>query len=107
MLDRWQRHYGSDTAAAIARSSLEEPETAINPATWQLTGVAPLGVTSFELRATGIMPASRFSSNGIYQVIESVNVLAAPGITSSGSAAASQGTPFTFTVSGTRSPSFF
>lgn len=33
MLERWQRHYGPDTAAAIARAALEEPETAINPAT--------------------------------------------------------------------------
>jgi len=33
MWDRWQRQYGADVAAGIARAALEEPEAAINPAT--------------------------------------------------------------------------
>ena len=33
MLERWQRQYGEQAAAAIARAALEQPEAAINPAT--------------------------------------------------------------------------
>jgi 16S rRNA (cytosine967-C5)-methyltransferase len=33
MLDRWQRQYGAEQAAAIARAALIEPETTINAAT--------------------------------------------------------------------------
>jgi 16S rRNA (cytosine967-C5)-methyltransferase len=33
MLDRWQRCFGPDQAAAIARAALTEPETTINPDT--------------------------------------------------------------------------
>jgi len=33
MLERWERHYGEEAAAAIARAALEQPEAAINPAT--------------------------------------------------------------------------
>ncbi|HXP86328.1 MAG TPA: transcription antitermination factor NusB [Bryobacteraceae bacterium] len=33
MLERWQRHFGADQAAAIARAALAEPETTINPVT--------------------------------------------------------------------------
>ena len=81
--------------------------TAISDTTWQLTGVAPIGSPTFELRATGILPASRFSSNGIVQVIQNVDVNAAPSITSAGNAAGNQGTPFAFTVAGTRGPTSF
>jgi 16S rRNA (cytosine967-C5)-methyltransferase len=33
MLERWQRHFGSEVGAAIGRAALVEPETAINPST--------------------------------------------------------------------------
>ncbi len=33
MLERWDRHYGAETAAAIAQAALAEPEDAVNPAT--------------------------------------------------------------------------
>jgi 16S rRNA (cytosine967-C5)-methyltransferase len=33
MLERWQRQYGEQAAAGIARAALEEPPAAINPAT--------------------------------------------------------------------------
>ena len=33
MLERWQRQYGADAAAGIARAALAEPEAAINPQT--------------------------------------------------------------------------
>jgi 16S rRNA (cytosine967-C5)-methyltransferase len=33
ILERWKRHYGWEAAAAVARAALEEPDTALNPAT--------------------------------------------------------------------------
>lgn len=33
MLERWERHYGVEAAAGIAKAALEEPEDAINPVT--------------------------------------------------------------------------
>jgi 16S rRNA (cytosine967-C5)-methyltransferase len=33
MLERWDRHYGAETATMMARAALQEPEDAVNPVT--------------------------------------------------------------------------
>jgi 16S rRNA (cytosine967-C5)-methyltransferase len=40
MLERWERRYGVETAAAIARAALEEPSTPVNPQTGRRQDVA-------------------------------------------------------------------
>jgi uncharacterized delta-60 repeat protein len=81
--------------------------TAVSPTTWQLTGVHPIGASSFQIRATGILPSSRYSSSGIYQLIRQVYVPAIPLINSASQASGSPGTPFTFTVTGSQLPTYF
>ena len=69
MWDRWQRQYGADVAAGIARAALEEPEAAINPDTGRqqdpgAQSIVPLleiepGMTMLDLCAKLTLPCEQ------------------------------------------------
>ena len=75
MLERWDRHYGAETAAAIAQAALAEPEDAVNPATGRqqdpgaqsivpLLGIEP-GMTVLDLcAAPGNKTAQALAAGG-------------------------------------------
>ncbi|HEV8144948.1 MAG TPA: transcription antitermination factor NusB [Bryobacteraceae bacterium] len=54
MLDRWQRQYGADAAAKIARDALEEPATPLNPETGRLQDLGAQSVVPLLELETGM-----------------------------------------------------
>jgi len=81
--------------------------TSVNGSTWQITGVPPTTSTSFLVLAIGVSPASRYSSSGLIEKSEAVDILAIPVVNSASQASGSSGTPFSFTVTATQLPTSF
>ena len=81
--------------------------TSADGMTWQITGVAPTGSTTFYVRAKGIVPTSRYSSSGLVETLALIDVLAGPVITSAPQAAGVAGSEFSFMVTATRSPTSY
>ncbi len=75
--------------------------------TWQLTGVPPTGSGLVQLRATGVVPSSQFSSSGLVQYVYLANSAAVPVVNSAPSVSGSSGSPLFFTVTATQSPKTF
>jgi uncharacterized delta-60 repeat protein len=75
--------------------------------TWQIGGLASTGSTIFYVRATGVIPASQFSSSGLEQVVAMEDATATSTVNSASVATGSSGTPFNFTVTATQSPKTF
>ncbi len=70
----------------------------VSQTTWTLTGLTALSTQPYYVRATGVTPSSQFSSSGLVQIVQIVNIIAIPTITSSSSAIATSGHPFSFAV---------
>jgi uncharacterized delta-60 repeat protein len=75
--------------------------------TWEISGLASTGSTIFYVRATGVIPASQFSSSGLEQVVAMEDATATSTVNSASVATGSSGTPFNFTVTATQSPKTF
>jgi uncharacterized delta-60 repeat protein len=81
--------------------------TPVDANTWEITGLQPAGAVSFLIRATGVVPSSQNSSSGLLQSIHAVNILTIPLINSVSQVTAYSGTPFSFTVTASQTPTFF
>ncbi len=55
MLERWERHYGPETAAAIARAGLRVPETYLNPVTARVQDIGAQSIVPLLDLAPGQM----------------------------------------------------
>jgi uncharacterized delta-60 repeat protein len=75
--------------------------------TWVLSGVPPSGSSLVQIRASGVSPSSQFSSSGLIQDIYLANTTAVPIVSSAAAVTGSSGTPFTFAVTATESPTSF
>ncbi|HEY1765318.1 MAG TPA: putative Ig domain-containing protein [Opitutaceae bacterium] len=75
--------------------------------TWTLSNLTPSGATTFYVRATGVVPSSRYTSTGLAQTIALINILAQPTITSAPNSTGVAGTSFTFVVTASQSPRTF
>jgi uncharacterized delta-60 repeat protein len=81
--------------------------TAVDANTWQLSGLQPAGGVVYYVRATGVVPTSQNSSSGLIQKVQLIDIFAIPAITSANASSGSLGTPFSFAVAATKSPTFF
>jgi uncharacterized delta-60 repeat protein len=81
--------------------------TTVDGSTWQVSGLSSTKSTTFIVLAIGVSPASRYSSSGLIEATEAVNVLAIPEINSASQASGSSGMPFSFTVTASLLPTYF
>src|ERR1039457_1438591 len=81
--------------------------TTLDGATWELSGLSPTRSNTFLVLAVGVSPSSRYSSSGLIEATEAVDVLAIPVISSAPQASGSSGTPFSFTVTASLPQTFF
>ena len=111
----WMRGGGSPSLASVVFEESTDgthftttaQATSLDGSTWQVTGVTPEGPTSFYVLAIGVAPTSRYSSSGLIETTAAVNVLAIPVVNSAAQASGNSGTPFSFTVTATQSPTSF
>jgi uncharacterized delta-60 repeat protein len=75
--------------------------------TWQLTGVPSSGSPLVQVRATGVSPSSEFGSSGLVQVIYLANSSNVPVVSSPSAVTGTTGSPLTFNVTGTNTPTSF
>jgi uncharacterized delta-60 repeat protein len=87
--------------------TIEGQATTVDGSTWQLSGLSPTTSTTFLVLAIGVSPSSRYSSSGLVEANEAVNVLAIPVINSPSQATGSSGMPFSFTVTASLLPTSF
>ena len=81
--------------------------TTTDGSTWQLAGLPSTGSNLFEVRLTGVILSSQYSSGGLVQTEYIVNTLATPYINSVSAVTGTLGTPFAFTVTATATPTTF
>ena len=75
--------------------------------TWRLTGLASTGSSLLQVRGTGVIPSSEFSSSGLVQVVYLANSTTLPAVSSPSAVSGVSGSPFTFTVTATLAPNTF
>jgi uncharacterized delta-60 repeat protein len=75
--------------------------------TWQISGVPPSGSSLVQVRATGVLLSSQFSSSGLVQYVYLSNSSAVPVVNSASTVGGTSGSPLVFTVTATQSPRTF
>ena len=74
---------------------------------WQLAGIAPTGSANFYARARGVAATAQFSSSSLIETVQAFFVAPLSVVTSGAQLNAAAGTPFTYQIAATNSPTSY